>query len=313
MSGPDIKQTPVILDFDGAVLPLSDTELRIPLAKRQEAIRFGCSLADYARLQKHLAEHLAEHLQKLPPEQYCPVFTGSGDYHHLTLLLLQNLAKALELTPNSLDIIVADNHPDNMRYLFGLHCGSWVYHASGLSCVRHIHVIGISSEDIGIKHAWENYLGPFWRKKLTYWSVKSNANWLGLIGRSIYAKNFASADALLEAFLPVLRETACQGIKLYLSIDKDVLTKELIQTNWDQGSFELRHLEAVITACSGQLLGADITGDISRYDFSGGFKRFLTRLEGQVELEPEKMPLWQSAQQKLNRQLFAALSAVWSV
>ena len=34
---------PVILDFDGSVLPVAEGELRIPLGSWQEAIRFGCT------------------------------------------------------------------------------------------------------------------------------------------------------------------------------------------------------------------------------------------------------------------------------
>ena len=35
---------PVILDFDGSVLPVAEGERRIPLGSWQEAIRFGLSL-----------------------------------------------------------------------------------------------------------------------------------------------------------------------------------------------------------------------------------------------------------------------------
>ena len=34
---------PVILDFDGSVLPVAEGERRNPLGSWQEAIRFGCT------------------------------------------------------------------------------------------------------------------------------------------------------------------------------------------------------------------------------------------------------------------------------
>ncbi|GHV54040.1 hypothetical protein FACS1894206_05970 [Deltaproteobacteria bacterium] len=294
MSGP-LRQKPLILDFDGSVLPVSDEELRIPLHEWQEDIRFGASPADYARLRAYLRERL--------PSTRGPVFTGSGDYHHLTLLLLQNLAQRQILQPDSLDLVVCDNHPDNMRYLFGLHCGSWVRHAALLPCIRHVHVIGVTSDDIGIRHAWENYLSPFVRKKLTYWSVKTKAGWLSLIGRKAYGRCFSSADALVNAFLPVLRASR----SIYLSIDKDVLLPDVARTTWDQGVFDCRHLEAVISACRERLIGTDITGDVSAYAFTGCFKRFLIRLEGQTPFDAEKMDVWRKSQQRMNRKILAAL------
>lgn len=108
-------------------------------------------------------------------------FMGSGDFHHVTLIPLHRLCR--RLPPASLDVVVFDNHPDNMRYPFGIHCGSWVSHAALLPSVRRVHVIGITSGDIGLAHAWENRLTPFLRRKLTYWSVGTDAAWLRLIGR----------------------------------------------------------------------------------------------------------------------------------
>jgi hypothetical protein len=289
---------PVILDFDGSVLAVSETELRLKLSGWQEDIRFGCSWNDYARLK--------DYLPGLLPETRGPVFLGSGDYHHLTLLLLQDLEKRRKLAPASLELVAADNHPDNMRYLFGLHCGSWVRHAAALDCIRHIHVVGITSQDISLKQAWANYLGPFWKKKLTCWSVSSRADWLRLIGRREQARCFASADELLAAFLPVLRVSARKTEGVYLSLDKDVLSAQVARSNWDQGVFELRHLEELIAECAGRLKGADICGDVSAYEFTGPGKRFLLRLEGRPEIEAEKMRPEQEVHREVNKKLLEA-------
>ncbi|MDR1241755.1 MAG: hypothetical protein LBM00_03065 [Deltaproteobacteria bacterium] len=293
------QQRPVILDFDRSVLAVSEAELRLELSGWQEDIRFGCSWNDYARLKDYLAGLL--------PEPRGPVFLGSGDYHHLTLLLLQDLEKRLKLAPASLDLVAADNHPDNMRYLFGLHCGSWIRHAAALACIRHIHVIGITSRDISLKQAWANYLGPFRKKKLTCWSVSSRADWLKLIGRGEQARCFASADDLLAAFLPVLRASARQTEGIYLSLDKDVLSAQVARSNWDQGVFELRHLEELIAECAGRLQGADLCGDVSAYAFTGLGKRLLLRLEGQPEIAAENMPREQEIHREVNKKLLAAL------
>ena len=182
---------PVILDFDGSVLPVAEGERRIPLGSWQEAIRFGCTRRAFSALEAHLEG-------VLPVDCGC-AFMGSGDFHHVTLIPLRRLCR--RLPPASLDVVVFDNHPDNMRYPFGIHCGSWVSHAALLPSVRRVHVIGITSGDIGLAHAWENRLTPFLRRKLTYWSVGTDAAWLRLIGRAECCRSFGSADELVRGLL----------------------------------------------------------------------------------------------------------------
>lgn len=280
---------PVILDFDGTVTDIAANEWVVDLTDQQEAIRFGCSRQSFRALQNKVMAQL--------PEAYGCVFMGSGDYHHVTQMLLQQLPQAQDI-----QLIVCDNHPDNMRYPFGIHCGSWVNWASRLPQVKQIHVIGICSGDIGLKHAWENNLSPFIRQKLHYWSIGVNANWLSVIGRGQYSHVFANADALMQAFLASMSD-----LPVYLSIDKDVLSTEVVKTNWDQGQFMDTHLFDLIEACRGQLIGCDVTGDISEYQYQSLFKRLLSGLDGQNEISMAEVAEWQQAQNALNRRLLAAL------
>jgi len=282
---------PIILDFDGSVWPLAEDEIRIPLAEWQERIRFGCPVNTLTRLGRQLV---------LPEKSGC-LFLGSGDYHHISLLPLARLNDAGEL----FELIVCDNHPDNMRYPFGVHCGSWIYQASRFKNIRHIHVLGITSSDIGLVHSLENYLSPFLLKRLTYWSIERDASWLAWLGRSESCRRFASADELVDAF--------CQrpdiAVKVYLSIDKDVCRTSLVKTNWDQGLFEWQHLERLIAVCAGRLLGADITGEISCYNYKSPFKRILASLDGQLELKADELLAAQSSQRSLNNKILESLVA----
>lgn len=285
-----MDNVPLILDFDASVQPFDAAELRLNLRDWEEAVRFGTTNACYRRLGACLTQRM--------PNDYGCVFTGSGDFHHLSLFLLRHLAVMQALGPKTLDVVVCDNHPDNMRYLFGLHCGSWVRRAAALPAVRHIHVVGMTSPDITATHAWENYLTPFLRKKLTYWSVGIKADWLRFIGRGAQARSFASAEALLVEFLPVVKNMA----HVYLSLDKDVLTTEEITTNWDQGVFRFEHLKAVIAACGQALCGADVCGDISYYRYKSAFKNMLAGLDGQSHtLTPAELNAAQEKQRRLNR------------
>ena len=286
---------PVVLDFDASVPFLGPEEIRLPLADWQEDIRFGCPLERYAALESHL--------DGLMPDTHGPVFTGSGDYHHLTLYLLKRLMR--RGVAAALDIVVCDNHPDNMRYPFGLHCGSWVSHAAALPGVRRIHVAGITSADIGWRHAWENRLAPFVRKKLFYWSLGRGAAWLKLIGRGDHNRSFDAPDDLVKALALELRHSPA----LYLSMDKDVLSPAFARTNWDQGRFAPEHLGDVIGACAGRLLGADVTGDASTYSYAGRFKRILSRLDGQPEPDEAALSAWRGNHAAINRRLLEWIAA----
>lgn len=280
---------PVVLDFDGSVPPVAAEGLRISLQGWQETIRFGCTLGAFRRFDGFLRGVL--------PEEHGCVFIGSGDYHHVSALLLSRMSAAHA----PVDLVVCDNHPDNMRYPFGIHCGSWVYHASRMAQIRHIHVIGICSGDITLRHAWENRLGPLLDKKLTYWSVGASAAWLTALGLASQHRRFASADELVRAFLPCL---AASG-SIYLSVDKDVFSPQTVTTNWDQGVFNEGHAERLIAACTGKLIGADVCGDMSEYRYRNWCKKMLSRMDGQKHIDPALLPGWQQEHQILNKRLLA--------
>lgn len=275
---------PVILDFDDSVQPVATDELRIPLQDWQEAVRFGCSLRSFRQLDAFLDGVL--------PEEHGCVFMGSGDYHHVSTLLLSRLPPWN--TP--VDLVVCDNHPDNMRYPFGIHCGSWVYHASRMAHIRHIHVIGLCSGDITLRHSWENHLTPFLRKKLMYWSIGASAAWLDALGLASQHRRFASADELVQAFLPRLAISD----SIYLSMDKDVFSPHVATTNWDQGMFGEGHVERLIAACAGKLVGADVCGDVSAYRSRHWFKKMLSLMDGQKRTDPALLAGWQREHQMLN-------------
>ncbi len=78
----DLAQRPVVLDIDHSVGPLPD-RLVLPLEHWQESTRFCCSLATLRRFRGMLDELL--------PERHGTVFTGSGDFHHLSWPLIARL------------------------------------------------------------------------------------------------------------------------------------------------------------------------------------------------------------------------------
>lgn len=296
----DLNQTkrPLILNFDHSAGQFNDA-FCVDLTLWQEKIRFGCKHQQFAELQQYINQ------QNLPQNLGC-ILLGSGDYHHLSQLLLERLSN----TQEPIHLIVCDNHPDNMRYPFGIHCGSWIYWASQLPHVARIDVIGIHSSDIGWAHAWENHWSPLYKHKLHYWSLQQNASWTRFIGAKNAWHDFQHPDELITAFLSQV-QTSEQPI--YLSIDKDVLSSEVVKTNWDQGQFLEVHLHQLIQACKGRLVAADITGDVSIFKYKSRFKRVLAAADGQQEPSQAEIMQWQKDQAELNLRLMDAINQSWQI
>jgi hypothetical protein len=282
---------PVVLDIDHSVGPLPH-RLVLPLEHWQEPIRFACSLATMRRFGAVLDE--------LMPDAHGTVFTGSGDFHHLSWPLIARLP-----SPAPFQVVVLDNHPDNMRFPLGVHCGSWVRKVAMLPNVSHVHVLGITSSDIGAVHAWENYLAPLRCGKLTCWSIGVDTGWARRFGLARAFRGFDTPEAMVDAFVEAQRG---QRMPSYLSIDKDVFAADVARTNWDQGRLQLPHAQALIGSLDRGLVGSDINGEISHYRYRRWWKRGLSALDRQPAVEPAELAGWQAQQHALNLQLLAAIA-----
>ena len=291
--------TPLVLDVDGSVGPLAG-ELRLALGDWQEAIRFGASLGRYQQFRRHLQAQL--------PPQHGTAWMGSGDFHHLSWLLIEHcIARQGYTAARPLRVVVLDNHPDNMRFPWGVHCGSWVRRIAMHPAVSHVHVAGITSPDIGAGHAWENYLGPLRAGKLSYWSCGVDPSWARRLGLSAAFRAFPSLDALTDALAATL---ARERQSTYLSIDKDVFATDVVTTNWDQGQMREAQALGIIAALDGQLVGSDITGDVSSWQYSTWWKRWLSAGDGQdTAIDAQALAAAQAGQHALNQRLLAALLA----
>jgi hypothetical protein len=277
---------PAILDFDRSVGALPGA-MRIDLADWQESIRFGCGLRRFRELTQVIND-------RLPANSDC-VFLGSGDFHHLTWPLVER-----HRARGPFEVIVFDNHPDNMRFPFGVHCGSWVRKVASLPFVAHVHVVGISSADVSAAHAWENHLTPLRRRKLSYWTIGVDTRWAARLGLAHAFRGFDTRAALLDRFLDEQRGLARP---VYLSIDKDVLSADVARTNWDQGRLLDTDLFAAIEALRGRVFASDITGDVSAYRYATWWKRKLSALDEQPAIDPAQVLAWQAQQHALNLRL----------
>ncbi|MFO1504590.1 MAG: hypothetical protein U1F39_12360 [Steroidobacteraceae bacterium] len=278
----------LVLDFDGSVAGRVDAAV-LSLQTLHDRIRFGCSLREL----RALADPLDAALGTFPGV----VFLGSGDFHHVSLPLIQRAARR-----GPLEVVVLDNHPDNMRWLGGIHCGSWVRHVARLAAVRHVHVLGITSADISRARLWENYLSPLWRGKLTYWSVGQPPSLLHRLANLAAFRNFDSPAELCEAFAAEQARNQA-GVPVYLSIDKDVLSPSLVTCNWDQGCFDESHVHAVLSALQGRVIGCDITGEISTHEYRTRWKRWVASLDAQPDVDLPALEAHQREHDRLNARL----------
>lgn len=280
---------PLILDFDDST-GVVDNAMRIDLRSWQDRIRFGCTLSTFNTLREHLAARW--------PEQHGTVLMGSGDYHHVSWLLIERIKMR-----EPFDVVVLDNHPDNMLFPFGVHCGSWVRKVALLPQVRHVHVLGICSQDISSAAAWQNYKQPLEAGKLSYWCCGVDVSWAVSKGLAGAFHRFEDPSVLVRSFCAQL-----QSQQVYLSIDKDVFAPEVVRTNWDQGRMSLEDARVLIDTLSGRLIGSDITGEVSLFHYQSWWKRLLSALDAQPAIPAAQITDWQVSQQSLNRSLLALIA-----
>lgn len=284
---------PAILDFDNSLQPLPGCR-RIPLQDWQERIRYGCSLRDLTALE----DTLNQHNLGLPDV----AFLGSGDFHHVSFLLIRRME-----AKRPIQVVIFDNHPDNMRYPWGIHCGSWVHHVCRLPFVSRVTVIGIASNDIRWNHLLENYLLPLYAGKLYYLCLAPISRLAHLLGLSTMRDFRVGEESLPQKIVSYLRDGDRDPI--YLSIDKDVLSSQAVQTNWDQGILTEEELIRSVECLKPYVIAADITGDISFYSYRKRWKKLLSKLDGQSLTPPAHLDQLQEKHHQINEKLLKVLSA----
>lgn len=194
------------------------------------------------------------------------VFAGSGDFHHVTPLLLERAAAS---AGEPLTLLHFDNHPDWVRLGQGRHCGSWVGRAARMPGVARVVTIGVTSPDIGRARAREGDLALIGEDRLDLfaWTAPDGAEEVTLEGRA-----WPTIAALGERAFFTRLEAAIPSRAIYVTVDKDVLRPADAVTNWDQGQASLDFVIAAITcaAAGRRLVGADVVGDWSRPVYGGG-------------------------------------------
>jgi len=157
-------------------------------------------------------------------------FVGSGSYHYVTYLLLQEIDVPFTL-------VLFDRHLDMMPAPDGLlSCGSWALRAlQDLPNLRFMLVMGIGPEQL-------DGIPSHLRDKLL------------VVSQQETEREPPAADRVVAA-IPTRR--------VYISIDKDVLRRQDAVTDWEQGSMPLQQLLPWLKAIGEgkEIWGVDVCGE----------------------------------------------------
>ncbi len=238
---------------------------------------------------------------------------GSGDFHHLTPLLIERAREPVTL-------IHFDNHPDWVRLAPRWHCGSWVNQALRSERVARIVTIGPCSDDL----VWPGLKGgnlpalASGRLRLFPWShapsrvlrrIADGASYRCASGRLIWNRqliwNNLAEMTPEQAACTILSQIATAAI--WLTIDKDVLPEEEAVSNWDQGRMPLRAVLGLIEAIGRKhrIAGADICGEYAAPQFPGILKRWEVGRDQPRRPSPDAAALARNAE--VNRQLLRTI------
>lgn len=214
-------------------------------------------------------------------------FSGSGDFHHITPILLERALAATNCEPVTL--VHFDNHPDWVRFAGGLHCGSWVGKAARLPGVAKVLTVGVCSDDIDAPQRKGADLKLLNERRVELYPYRVSK---GRTSFSFDGQDWPSIEAMGEADFVEFLVSRIGTKDIYITIDKDVLRPEDAATNWDQGRTSLAFLMAMLTRIGAdhRLIGADVVGDWSPADYGGlGMASLLKRGEALLD-QPWRRP-----------------------
>ncbi len=155
-------------------------------------------------------------------------YLASGNYHYLTSIILEGINEPFSL-------VLLDNHTEmlDINYDGFISCGSWLSHViENNKYLKEVYILGVS----------EKYLDDLDSR---YYNIKN----FHIISR----ENLVKDKSLINKVLP--------SYKTYLSIDKDVFSRNLAITNWDQGSMDFDSFRNLIENIKHKIFAADLCGE----------------------------------------------------
>lgn len=162
-------------------------------------------------------------------------FIESGNYHYISYLFLERIEEPFTL-------VLFDHHTDMQRPIFNelISCGSWV--RKSLDNNKYLKQVII----IGAKKTLAKGIDKEYKEKVICISEEDIKN--NKIEGDFFSTNLK---------YPV-----------YISIDKDVITKNECITDWDQGSLTIDQIEYICNNIKSvrDIVGADVCGEYTTFN-----------------------------------------------
>lgn len=264
-----------ILNLDGSLV-----RQKVLLSKYQSSVLDLSDLGPSSRLwlnpqQRRIIE---ERIRNSPKGSI--TFLGSGDFHHISEILISQFTGPIA-------VISFDFHPDWDTLPPRLGCGSWVTEVLKKKNISKFILLGVSSKDIGVFSIQTGNLNSLKNDRLEIYpyahcptrvflkQVPKNisiATERGAFYNKIYWHELKAVN-LADFFLEVLQRMPVKDV--YVSIDKDCLTRKYAVTNWEEGKLCLEELLSILRMIKENLniVGMDICGDYSEIRINGAMKR----------------------------------------
>jgi len=216
------------------------------------------------------------------------VLYGSGDFHHLTALLLRRLSESFTL-------IVFDNHPDWDIRPPRWSCGGWVNRALELPRVERVIVWGCGNFELEFP---SRVFAPHRRLRTGRLQIRP---WAERLRRSTQRRfRCMNKSDWQDVFSGYAQELS--GRRVYISIDLDCVESAI--TNWESGFFTAGELQwAIGQLCKTcRIIGGDICGAYSPPSYASWWQKLAARWD-----HPKLIPVELDKAIQSNRALLQVL------
>ncbi len=249
----------VHLNLDGAwergVLGIEEVDLR----RWGPQLRYSALPADIEKFSVELRNFSAPY-----------VLLGSGDFHHLTALIVRQL-------PTPVTVVAFDNHPDwARRPRWG--CGSWVHRALESGKAEQISIWGCGNFELRFPYRLltDHTSLHSGRLAIYAWAERYDAatlRYYTAIARQNWQENF-------ELFCNRL-----SGKTVYITIDLDCLKGQEAVTNWESGLFTVSELSWAVNRLRkrAHVAGGNICGAYSQPAYSRWTQEIAARFDHPAE------------------------------
>jgi hypothetical protein len=195
------------------------------------------------------------------------VLFGSGDFHHVSAILLRRVHEPLTL-------VSFDNHPDWDIRPPRWCCGSWINRALALATVEHVSIWGCGNFECW---GWHRLTG-------NHRDVRS-----GRLAVHAWADERSAADQARPAAMTQAnwRERFASfaaglgGRAVYVTVDMDGLRAGEALTNWENGRFQVADVCWALDQLrrTARIVGGDICGAFSKPAYARRFQRFASEMD----------------------------------